>query len=64
MDLLAALALVLIIEGVAMAIFARSLPELMAAMAEFGPGELQRIGLICIGLGVIGYLSVRGLFTG
>ena len=59
MDLLAALALVLILEGLAMAIFARSVPHLLAEMERLGPGSLRRAGLVCIGLGTALYLLVR-----
>ncbi|MEL6998334.1 MAG: DUF2065 family protein [Pseudomonadota bacterium] len=64
MDLLAALALMLILEGLALAIMARSLPEILAAMKDIDKEGLQRIGLVCIGLGVVAYLTIRGGFSG
>jgi uncharacterized protein YjeT (DUF2065 family) len=59
MDLLAALALVLILEGLALAIFARSMPQLLAEIERLGPGSLRRAGLVCIGLGTALYIMVR-----
>jgi uncharacterized protein YjeT (DUF2065 family) len=59
MDLLAAVALVLILEGLALAIFARSMPQLLSEIERLGPGSLRRAGLICIGLGTVLYLMVR-----
>lgn len=59
MDLLAAIALVLILEGMALAVFARSLPQLLAEIERLGPGSLRRAGLVCIGLGTALYLMVR-----
>ena len=59
MDLLAALGLVLILEGMALAIFARSMPQLLAEVERLGPGSLRRAGLVCIGLGTALYLMVR-----
>lgn len=63
MDLLAALALVLLLEGLALVVFARSVPELMAAMAEIDPARTRSIGLFCVLLGALGYLFVRGVFA-
>lgn len=59
MDLLAALALVLILEGLALAVFARSMPQLLAEIERLGPGSLRRAGLACIALGTALYLLVR-----
>ena len=59
MDLLAAIGLVLVIEGLAMAVFARSLPQLMAEIERLDPGSLRLAGLVCIGLGAALYLGVR-----
>ena len=61
MDLLAALALVLVIEGLAIVIFARSIPELLAALSDLDADKTRMMGLVCIGVGVGGYLMVRGL---
>lgn len=60
MDLLAALALVMVLEGLAMAVLARSVPQLLVELERLGPGSLRRIGLVCIGLGTALYLLVRG----
>ncbi|MEM7508574.1 MAG: DUF2065 family protein [Pseudomonadota bacterium] len=62
MDLLAALGLVLVIEGLALAIFASSLPELMASMNELRSGGIRRVGLAMAALGALAYLAVRGAF--
>lgn len=59
MDLLAALGLVLVIEGLALAVFARSMPHLLAEIERLDPGSLRLAGLVCIGLGVALYLAVR-----
>jgi uncharacterized protein YjeT (DUF2065 family) len=59
MDLLAALALVLILEGMALAIFARSMPQLLAEIERLGPESLRRAGLVCIGLGTALYIVIR-----
>lgn len=60
MDLLAALALVLVLEGLAIAIFARSIPEMMAEMQRLDPVRLRQAGLVAIALGAAAYLLVRG----
>lgn len=61
MDLLAALALVAVIEGLAMLVFARSVPDLTAAAETIGPGGLRRVGLICVLGGAAAYLAIRGV---
>ena len=61
MDLLAALALVLVLEGLAVTIFARSIPEIMAEMQGVEAGRLRIFGLVAIAIGAIGYLFIRGL---
>ena len=60
MDLLAALALVLLLEGLALAVLARSVPQLMAEFERLGPGSLRRAGLACVAFGTVLYLLVRG----
>ncbi|MEM7212603.1 MAG: DUF2065 family protein [Pseudomonadota bacterium] len=60
MDLAAALALVLILEGMALVVFARSVPELMAEMTKVPSAKIRTIGLLCVGVGAIGYLMIRG----
>jgi uncharacterized protein YjeT (DUF2065 family) len=59
MDLLAAIALVLILEGLALAIFARSVPALMAELQRLAPGALRRAGVVSIAAGAVLYLLVR-----
>ena len=62
-DLIAALGLVLVFEGLALAIFARSLPELMASLSEIDGDGLRFGGLVAVGLGLITYLLARGALT-
>lgn len=59
MDLLAALALVLIFEGMAAMIFASSLPELLAAMQGIGARQMRAIGIVMALSGAALYLLVR-----
>lgn len=61
MDLLAALALVLVLEGLGVAIFARSLPEILAEMQAMDRDRLRWAGLAMVGVGVILYLAIRGI---
>lgn len=60
MDLLAALALVLLIEGLAAMIFASSLPELLAALESVGARQMRVIGIVMAASGAVLYLLVRG----
>lgn len=60
MDLLAALALVLVFEGLAALIFAASLPELLAALDGVGPRQMRIIGIAMAAAGGTLYLLVRG----
>ena len=60
MDILAALALVLMIEGLALVIFAKSLPELIAQIEQIGPGTLRFMGLASLALGAVSYMFIRG----
>ncbi len=60
MDLIAALALMLILEGLALAIFARSVPALLAEIERLDPRALRRAGIVSIALGTAIYLLVRG----
>lgn len=64
MDLLAAIALVLVIEGLALAIFARSVPALLAELQQFDPRSLRAAGLASIAVGAALYLLVRGWAAG
>jgi len=59
MDLLAALALVLIFEGMAAMIFASSLPELLAAMQGIGARQMRLLGIVMALSGAALYLLVR-----
>ena len=60
MDLLAALALVLIFEGLAAMIFASSLPELLSALDGIGGRQMRVIGIAMALSGGALYLYVRG----
>ncbi|MEL6479169.1 MAG: DUF2065 family protein [Pseudomonadota bacterium] len=62
MDLLAALGLVLVIEGLALAIFASSLPDLLTTINDMKPSAVRRTGLIMVCLGALSYILVRGAF--
>jgi uncharacterized protein YjeT (DUF2065 family) len=64
MDLLAAIALVLILEGLALAIFARSVPALLAELDRLHPRALRRAGVASVALGAVLYLLVRGWAAG
>ena len=59
-DLIAALALVLVLEGLALAILARSLPEMLAALEAMDAGTMRRVGLVMLAAGSVVYLMVRG----
>ena len=60
MDLLAAIALVLVFEGLAAMIFAASLPELLAALKGIGARQMRTIGIVMTVSGAALYLLVRG----
>jgi uncharacterized protein YjeT (DUF2065 family) len=60
MDLLAALALVLVFEGLAAMIFASSLPELLSALKGIGARQMRIIGIMMAVTGSAIYLLVRG----
>lgn len=60
MDLLAAIALVLVIEGLAIVIFAGSLTELLATLGDTTEAQRRMAGWVMIVLGVLGYLAIRG----
>ncbi|MBK0400829.1 DUF2065 domain-containing protein [Limibaculum sp. M0105] len=60
MDMLAALALVLVIEGLAIAIFSGSLPELLAAMRETTASQRRTLGIVMAVCGAVAYLAIRG----
>ncbi len=60
MDLVAALALVMVLEGLALVVMARSLPELLAALEEIEPAQMRMIGAGMLALGAVLYMIVRG----
>lgn len=60
MDLIAALALVMVIEGLAAMIFASSLPELLAALRGIGARQMRIIGIVMTVSGGALYLMIRG----
>ena len=59
-DLIAALALVLVLEGLALVVLARSLPELLAALEAMDAGSMRWVGFVMLALGAVTYLAVRG----
>jgi len=59
MDLLAALALVLVFEGTAAIVFAASMPELLAALRGIGPRQMRAVGIVMALSGAALYLLVR-----
>ena len=60
MDLLAALALVFVLEGLAIAIFSGSVPEVLAAMRGVDGTRLRMAGVVIAISGAALYLLVRG----
>lgn len=59
MDLVAALALVLVLEGMALAVFARSIPQLLAEMDQISPESLRRMGILAVIAGAVLYVWIR-----
>ena len=60
MDLLAALALVLVLEGLTLAIFAGTVPEVLSELRRLGPAALRKVGIVAVAAGAGLYLLVRG----
>lgn len=60
MDLIAALALVMVLEGLALAILAKSIPEMLAEMEHLGGARLRIAGIVIALIGIVVYLAVRG----
>ena len=60
MDLIAALALVMVLEGLALVVLARSLPELLAQLDQIEPRQMRFIGFGMLALGAVLYMMVRG----
>lgn len=58
-DLLTALALVLVIEGVIYALFPSAMQRMMAAVIELPPTILRGGGLIAVTLGVLAVWMIR-----
>ena len=59
-DLLAALALVLVFEGLVAAILGPRLPDLAVSLQEAGPERVRWAGLAVVAMGTGLYLLVRG----
>ena len=59
-DLVAALALVLVLEGLALVILARSLPELLAALEALDSESMRWVGFAMLAVGAVVYVWVRG----
>lgn len=59
MDLLAAFALVMVIEGLALLIFARVMPQLLAELEMLGPQKLRVYGAVSLALGALLYMIIR-----
>ncbi len=59
-DLLTALALVLVIEGLVLAVFADRLDRLLASLAEVPPEVLRVAGLVAAALGLFAVWLIRG----
>jgi uncharacterized protein len=55
MDFLAALCLVVVIEGLMPFLAPKAWRETMMKVAQFNDGQLRMIGLICIVLGLLSY---------
>jgi uncharacterized protein len=61
MELLAALCLVLVFEGLMPFIAPKAWRETMMKVAQFNDGQLRMIGLICIVLGLVSYWVTTSL---
>lgn len=59
-DLLAAVALVLVIEGIAAALLAPKLPEVLDQMRALDPERARWLGLVLAVLGTGLYVLIRG----
>ena len=60
MDILAALALMMAIEGLAAIVFAPRLPEVARVLGDLDPAQVRIAGLILVAVGGGLYLFVRG----
>jgi uncharacterized protein len=59
-EFLAALCLVLVIEGLMPFLAPKAWRETMMKVAQFNDGQLRMIGLICIVLGLLSYWMMTG----
>ncbi len=59
-DLLTALALMLVIEGLFLAVMADRLDDLAQRLKDVPPSARRAIGLVVSGLGVLGVWLIRG----
>lgn len=59
-DLLTALALVLVIEGAAYALFPQGMQRMMAMVSQLPPYELRRAGILAALAGFVLVWAVRG----
>jgi uncharacterized protein YjeT (DUF2065 family) len=58
-DLLAAVALVFVIEGLTIAVFASSMPSLLAMLESMGEERRRFMGVALAALGGAAYLLIR-----
>ena len=59
-DLIAALSLVLVLEGLALVVLARSLPDMLAALEAMDAATMRWIGVVMLVSGSLVYIVVRG----
>ncbi|MDX1401610.1 MAG: DUF2065 domain-containing protein [Kiloniellales bacterium] len=59
-DFLTALALVLVIEGIVLALIPHRLHQILEMMQTMSPSTLRRIGLLCAAIGVFFVWLIRG----
>jgi uncharacterized protein YjeT (DUF2065 family) len=50
----------MVLEGLALAIFAAVMPQLLHALEDVGARQMRMIGIVVAGAGVAMYLMVRG----
>jgi uncharacterized protein len=62
MEILAALCLVLVIEGLMPFLAPKSWRETMTKVAQFSDGQLRMVGLICIIVGLLSYWMMTSFF--
>jgi uncharacterized protein len=63
MEILAALCLVLVIEGLMPFLAPKSWRETMTKVAQFSDGQLRMVGLICIIVGLLSYWMTTSFFS-